>query len=270
VVKTKLVRLHLKCDGTRAETRFLLTAKRTSPFKSAGASVQSTTGSRAVHISLQGLYCSCKPVFCSHVTLTGYPLHSLVSPSLLLSCVTVCHHISNAVYHHQPDLPTAQRECSECQTAIRNDCSHIPLACHTPRHWLCSRTNCSSLFGNTTTFSILFNCSGNRSSLLGCIISIICNASISNHQIRHISNRHAINNVSTWDHRLKRPSLHKQGSIYILCNTLPNVAVRNCEPKHTNNAGNVVCFLLGNSPASEFYMPTLRNTPHLPAYEDGT
>jgi hypothetical protein len=69
-----------------------------SPFKSAGASVQSTTGKRAVHISLQGLYCSCKPVFCSHVTLTGYPLHSPVSPSLLLPCVAVCHHISNAVY----------------------------------------------------------------------------------------------------------------------------------------------------------------------------
>jgi hypothetical protein len=76
--------LHLKCDGTRAETRFRLSTKRTSPFKSTGASVQSTTGRRAVHIILQGLYCSCKPVFYSHVTLTGYPLHSLVSPSLLL------------------------------------------------------------------------------------------------------------------------------------------------------------------------------------------
>jgi len=64
-------RLRLKCDGTRAETRFRLSTKRTSPFKSAGASVQSTTGRRAVHISLQGLYCSCKPVFCSHMTLTG-------------------------------------------------------------------------------------------------------------------------------------------------------------------------------------------------------
>jgi hypothetical protein len=62
-----------------------------------GGSVQSTTGRRAVHIRLQGLYCSCKPVFCSNVTLTGYPLHSPVSP-LLLPCVTVCHHISNAVY----------------------------------------------------------------------------------------------------------------------------------------------------------------------------
>jgi len=41
----------LKCDGTRAETRFRLSAKWTNPFKSAGASVQSTTGSRGVHIS---------------------------------------------------------------------------------------------------------------------------------------------------------------------------------------------------------------------------
>ena len=42
----------LKRDGTRAETRFGLSAKRTSPFKLAvGGSVQSTTGSRGVRIS---------------------------------------------------------------------------------------------------------------------------------------------------------------------------------------------------------------------------
>ena len=35
-------------DGTRAETRFRLSPKRTSPFKSVGASVQSTAGSRGV------------------------------------------------------------------------------------------------------------------------------------------------------------------------------------------------------------------------------
>ena len=45
------VRLRLKCDGTRAETRFRLSSKRTSPFNWAGASVQSTTGSRGVRIS---------------------------------------------------------------------------------------------------------------------------------------------------------------------------------------------------------------------------
>jgi len=41
----------LKCDSTRAETRFRLSVKRRSPFKSAGASVQSTNGSRGVRIS---------------------------------------------------------------------------------------------------------------------------------------------------------------------------------------------------------------------------
>ena len=44
-------RLRLKCDATRAETRFCLSAKRASAFKSAGASVQSTTGSRGVRVS---------------------------------------------------------------------------------------------------------------------------------------------------------------------------------------------------------------------------
>ena len=39
-------------DGTRAENRFRLSPKRTSPFKSLGASVQSTAGSRGVRISL--------------------------------------------------------------------------------------------------------------------------------------------------------------------------------------------------------------------------
>jgi len=45
-------RARLKRDGTRAETRFGLSAKRTSPFKSARAVlVQSTTGSRGVRFS---------------------------------------------------------------------------------------------------------------------------------------------------------------------------------------------------------------------------
>jgi len=43
--------LRLKSDGARAETRFRLSAKRTSPFETAGASVQSTADSRGVRIS---------------------------------------------------------------------------------------------------------------------------------------------------------------------------------------------------------------------------
>ena len=41
----------LTYDGTRTETRFCLSAKWTSPLKSAGASVQLTTGSRGARIS---------------------------------------------------------------------------------------------------------------------------------------------------------------------------------------------------------------------------
>jgi hypothetical protein len=71
-----------------------LSAKQTSPFKLAGASVQSTTGSRGVDISGSNagytmLWGSMKG--------SGYPLHSPVSPSLPLTCITVCHHISTGL-----------------------------------------------------------------------------------------------------------------------------------------------------------------------------
>jgi hypothetical protein len=69
----------------RAETRFCFSAKQMSPFKSAGASVQSTTGSWDVCIS------GCNAgytMFRGSVADTGYPLHSSVSPSL-----PVCHRV---------------------------------------------------------------------------------------------------------------------------------------------------------------------------------
>ena len=47
-----IVIVRLKRDGTRTETRFRLSLKRTSPFTPAGASVQSTGGSRVVRISV--------------------------------------------------------------------------------------------------------------------------------------------------------------------------------------------------------------------------
>jgi hypothetical protein len=91
-----MCRLLLKCDGTRAETRFRLSAKRTSPFKSAEeASVQSTTGSRGVRISGSNAGYT---MFRGSVKGTGYPLHTPVSPSLPLPCVIVCHHISTGLY----------------------------------------------------------------------------------------------------------------------------------------------------------------------------
>jgi hypothetical protein len=50
-MRHEIRRGQLKRGGKRAEYRFRLSAKRTSSFKSAGASVQSTTGSRGVRIS---------------------------------------------------------------------------------------------------------------------------------------------------------------------------------------------------------------------------
>jgi hypothetical protein len=92
---TQCARLRLKRDGTRAETRFRPSPTRTSPFKSAGASVQSTTGSRGVRISVSNAGYT---VFRGSVKSIGYPLHSPVSPSLPLPCATVCHHISTGIY----------------------------------------------------------------------------------------------------------------------------------------------------------------------------
>ena len=91
----------MKCDDTRAETRFRLSEKWTSPFKSAGASVQSTTGSRSMHISGSNAEYA---MFPGSVKSTGYTLHSPVSPSLPLPCVAVCHHISTGFYQIRPVL----------------------------------------------------------------------------------------------------------------------------------------------------------------------
>jgi len=59
------------------------------------ASVQSTTGSRGVHINGSNAGYT---MFRGSVKGTGYPLHSPVSPSLHLQCVSVCRHISTGVY----------------------------------------------------------------------------------------------------------------------------------------------------------------------------
>ena len=69
-------RVQLKCDGARAEIRFLLSAKRTSPIGSAGgrqfsrilaAEVCGISGSNAGYTMFRG-----------SVKGTGYPLHSPV------------------------------------------------------------------------------------------------------------------------------------------------------------------------------------------------
>ena len=109
LVPVKTGRLLLKCDGTRAENRFRFSVKRTSPFKSAGHSLQSTTGIRGVRISDSNAGYT---MFRGSVKSTGYPLHLPVSPSLPLQCVTVCHHISTGLYQ---DTPTGQSRAGCCE-----------------------------------------------------------------------------------------------------------------------------------------------------------
>ena len=96
-----MCRLRLKCDGTRAATTFRLLAKRTSPFKLMGASVQSTTGSPGVRISSSNAGYT---MFRGIVKGTGYPLHSRF-PLFPLPCVTVYHHVSTGLYQQIPPKP---------------------------------------------------------------------------------------------------------------------------------------------------------------------
>ena len=49
-------RVKTECDGTSAETRFGLLAKQTSPFISAGVSVQLSTGFLGVRVGGERLY----------------------------------------------------------------------------------------------------------------------------------------------------------------------------------------------------------------------
>ena len=98
----------LKRDGTSAETRFGLSAKRTSPFKSWGEGgggqfsrllAAEVCASAVVMVIM--LDTPCSEVQCKT---TGYPLHSHVSPSLPLPCVTVCHQVSTELFQQIPPV----------------------------------------------------------------------------------------------------------------------------------------------------------------------
>jgi len=79
--------VRLKHDGTRAETRLHLLPKQTSPFKLAGASVQSTAGSRGVRISVSNAgyttFQGTVRVLATH-SIRQFPLHF---PSCASPCV---------------------------------------------------------------------------------------------------------------------------------------------------------------------------------------
>ena len=95
---------HAERDGTRAETRFRLSPKRTSPFKSVGSSVQSTTGSRGVRIGSSNGSNAGQTTFRGRVDLYWLPIPFACFPFTSPPCVTVCHQVPNELYskYHLP------------------------------------------------------------------------------------------------------------------------------------------------------------------------
>jgi hypothetical protein len=107
---------------------------RASPFKSAGASVQSTTGSRDVRISGSNAGYT---MFRSSVKGTAYPLHSPVSPSLPLPCVTVCHHVSTGLYHQVQHKIILIVGYLAFMCFVRISEQSVTLACVARKVWIC-------------------------------------------------------------------------------------------------------------------------------------
>ena len=96
----------MKSDGTRAETRFGLSVTWTSPFKLGGGQFSRLLAAEVYASAVVMLDTPCSEVQCKS---TGYPLHSHVSPSLPLLCVTVCHQVSSELYPMLQALQPANR-----------------------------------------------------------------------------------------------------------------------------------------------------------------
>ena len=93
--RPSLGRLRLKCDGTSTRNQ-ISSSGETDESISIGGDVSSVDyWQPIVRISCSNVGYT---MFRGSVKGTGYPLHSPVSSSLPLPCVTVCHHISTGVY----------------------------------------------------------------------------------------------------------------------------------------------------------------------------
>ena len=123
-------------DGTRAETRFRLSPKRTSPLKSVGASVQSTAGSRGVRIRLSNVgyttFGGGVRVLATH-SIRQFPLHF---PSRASPCATRFRTSSTSTL--TPGVKPMRRKATYLDT-VKNECSYTP----TPRYTFmtCKGTN---------------------------------------------------------------------------------------------------------------------------------
>jgi len=81
----------LKCDGTQAETRFCLSVKLTSPYKSAGCQFSRLLAAEACASVVVMLETPC-----SKVAWRVLATHSICQ--FPLPCITECHHIPTGVY----------------------------------------------------------------------------------------------------------------------------------------------------------------------------
>ena len=109
-----------------------------------GASVQSTIGSRGVRISGSNAGYT---MFRDSVKGTGYPLHSPVSTSLPLPCVTVYHHISAGVYIKSQRIepenapPPPPFSSSVSHTLSRSSRKRLPVRQYRIKHSLSPRVH---------------------------------------------------------------------------------------------------------------------------------
>ena len=147
----------MKCDGTRAETRFGLSAKRTSPFKSAGVSVQSTTGSRDMRISGSNAgYTVFRGTVLATHSILQFPLHfpSRASPCAIRFQLDSTNRatdrlISSAVYSKRNVIsPRFTLPPTPFITMMSRYCHRFcPILCHkcSVRHWVDFRATLDTL-----------------------------------------------------------------------------------------------------------------------------
>jgi len=71
----------------------------------------------------------------------GYPLHSSVSPSIPVPCVTVCHHISTGVYNDR-----RLRCCDQCSAFwIKKQCTRNTEILRNTQSFVCRTTGLKSV-----------------------------------------------------------------------------------------------------------------------------
>ena len=98
-------RARLKSDDTRAETRIGLSAKRTCPVKLAVCQSSRLLAAEVCTSAVVMVVMLDAPCSDTQCKTTGYPLHSHISPSLPLPCVTVC------LRFHTHGTPTPSNYC---------------------------------------------------------------------------------------------------------------------------------------------------------------